>query len=89
MILILAALTLSGCSYGNPKWVLIEYPTEGENTIMKFPGVRADDLQECRRQLYVIKKTRDESYRGKFQCGSNCRFSKEWGGPLCDELVDL
>ncbi len=91
LVILIIGLTLSACSLGNPNWLLMEYPIEGDNTIMKFPGVRADELQACMSQYNGIKerRNRDTDYKGKFQCGSNCRFSKEWGSPLCDELVDL
>lgn len=95
-LFIIIGLILSGCTLDNPKWLVIEYPIENDNTIMKFPGVEADVFEECVRQVDEIKKTRTKNffgevieYNGKFQCGSNCRFSKELGGPVCDELKDV
>ena len=60
---------------------------------MCFPGVRAETFAECEQQARVALEMRGEtyfsSYKGKFMCGSNCRFDKNWGAPRCDELIEI
>jgi hypothetical protein len=82
---------LIGCTPPAPKWLLIEYPDKINKAIMRFPGVRADSLQECLRQSGEVLKMRLASavpYSGAMQCGSDCHFSVEVGSPVCEELVD-
>lgn len=79
-----------GCTPPAPKWLLIEYPDKINQTIMRFPGVRADSLQECLRQSGEVLKMRlasAVSYSGAMQCGSDCHFSVDAGSPVCKELV--
>lgn len=89
IILTLIILTLSGCYYPSPNWLLIEYPIEKNTSTMRFPGAEANTLQECIKIANMVKKMRNENYEGKFQCGSNCRFLIDYGSPFCDELIDL
>jgi hypothetical protein len=80
-----------GCGHRAPKWLLIEYPDKTDKTVMRFPGVRADSLQECIRQSGEVLKMRlspGVSYSGAMQCGSDCYFSAQAGSPVCKELVD-
>jgi hypothetical protein len=83
---------LTGCGYEAPKWLLIEYPDPADRRTMRFPGVRADSVDECIRQSHKVREMRrasESAYRGHMQCGSNCRFSIDLGSPLCDGLTDV
>jgi hypothetical protein len=91
VVVALMAVVLMGCGYKGPKWLLIEYPDTADRRTMRFPGVRADTLDECIRQSHKVREMRRASegaYQG-MQCGSNCRFSVDLGSPLCDELTDI
>lgn len=89
---VVTIVLLSGCSNNNPKWLLIEYPVAGDNTTMRFPGAQADEYLDCVEQYDWVKdmnKKSNKNSKSRFQCGSNCRFSREMGSPLCDELKNL
>ena len=91
MLAALLEVLMMGCTPSAPKWLLIEYPDKINQTIMRFPGVRADSLQECLRQSGEFLKMRLASavpYSGAMQCGSDCHFSVDAGSPVCKELVD-
>jgi len=97
-ILAVAFLTIFPClliakSFEAPKWLLIEYPDRNKPPIMRFPGVRAETFAECERQAKIALEMRGETsfsrYKGKFMCGSHCRFDPSWGTPRCDELIEI
>ena len=91
--IVLLALLLGGISHFNlfgypaPKWLLIEYPLAGDNMTLRFPGVRAVNYQQCLEQAKMVLEKLGRTNR--MQCASNCRFSVDWGSPLCDETVEL
>ena len=76
------------------KWLLIEFQIEGSQTIMKFPGVRADTIDECNAQAAYARKALSYSnpnpkYTSPMKCGLNCRFEASFGGPVCDKLIEV
>ena len=83
-------LTSCGKNHEAPKWLLIEYPNKEYLAVMQFPGVKMESFEEYQRQDTMVLERRFGSagdYHGKLMCGSNYRFSIDWGTPLCDELV--
>jgi hypothetical protein len=92
LAIVLASGFALSCRDSNPEWLLIEYPSAGDRTTMRFPGVRADSYEECLQQAVTVLKSRQregQSYLGRLECGSQCRFSADWGSPLCDALLEL
>lgn len=90
-LMVLAGATIGGCGGDRPEWLLIEYPSSADQSLMRFPGVEASTLDECVQQSkFVLQRgTADANAERTLSCGSRCRFSRKWGSPLCDTLITV